>query len=918
MKLLINVFALFFILLPSSLFSKPSIQVSKQSNGYTIDFEVPNINLLEVDKLGLAKKRGLAKESYSRIRVPGYFKTSEVGKPELLKTSFYMAIGDLNQSIEFEILNPISEEIALNNRLFPKQVPWPKNRPISERSFSIDEMYYRTEGTKSAVASVTNRFTLRGVPCVRVEVCPFSYNPSENKLTYIKKFTLKIKTPTGTKYSKLNSKVFENYLRYALVNFDHAVRPVRSIMPKEDYLIITGNDFESGLGDFVTFRQERFNVNMVTTSETGSSSNEIQDYIKRLDPTPVYILLVGDVDVIPASSTDPNATDLGYSDIEGDYHPEIFLGRFSVANSTDLSNIINKTIIMERELKTFNKVNLFFGGEDKNYGHIAEGTHNQMIDDHFDAAGYDNKKYYFNSDSSITKQETYDIYDAGSIFCVYSGHGGVKDWGFSFGGSGEAVKLSLETAISAKNNCYPFMYGFCCLSGKYTDETCFTEGYTRAENGAVAAIGATVSTTWDPDDELEIGIMDAIFDGHNPQTSIGASFNAGKLNLSGWAPEEYHRVYNIMGDPALEVFPVDLSPFIQVSFPDGKEVLLLDSTYNFKWKSNFNGNVKIDLYKGGLLKETLASSVEDIGSFTWKVPANYTDGHDYKLKVISLTNDTCIDESDDFFTISDELIVSLPYKQDFDDFDKGMEYWTQSENDDFDWIINSGPTETNETGANEDHTSGDGKYIYTRGNSNLNKEAILLSPKFDFSDLNDPKLTIWYHMYGNTMGDLYVDIKVGDGNWQEGIIEKNEEQGNNWNSANLDLSSITNYNKQAQFRIRSKIGYWEKSDICIDDFEISGPVGNNNIGLSPLSSYQLKYNKSNIYYFIPESKSNIMVNMKLYNIQGKQVRTLVNSVKKPGMHKINLSNNSQPLASAVYFCKIQAGDFVKTIKVIRR
>lgn len=917
MKLLINIFASFLILLPSSLFSKSSIEIKKQSYGYTIDFEVPNINLVQVDKFGLIKKSGHAGESYSRIRVPGYSKTSEVGKPELLNTSFYMAIGELDQSIEFEILNPVSEEITLNTRLFPKQEPWPKDQPISERSFSIDEKYYSTGGTKNAVASVTSQFTLRGVPCARVEVCPFSYNPSENKLTYIKKFTLKIKTPTNIKYSKLNSKVFENYLRYALVNFDHVVEPVKSISHMENYLIITGNDFESGLSDFVTFRQERFNVQMVTTSETGSSSSEIQDYIKGLNPTPPYILLVGDVDVIPVSSSDPDATDLGYADIEGDFHPEIFLGRFSVANSTDLSNIINKTIVMERELKTFDMVNLFFGGEDENNGYIAERTHNQVINDHFDAAGYDNKKYYFNSNPSITRQEVYDIYDAGSIFCIYSGHGGETGWALSFGGE-EAARLNLESAISAKNNCYPFMYGFCCNSGKYTDETCFTEGYTRAEKGAAIAIGATISTGWDPDDELELGIMDAIFDDDNPQTSIGASFNAGKLNLSDWTMEQYHRAYNIMGDPALEVFPIDLSPFVQVSFPDGKEVLLWDSTYNFKWKSNLDGNVKIELYKGGVLKETLASSVENSGSFFWKIPANYTEGHDYKLKVISLKIDTCIDESDDFFSISEEVILPVPYKQDFDNFSKGMEYWTQSDNDDFDWTINSGPTETDSTGANEDHTSGDGEYIYTRAAFNNNKEAIIISPKFDFRYLNDPELTIWYHMYGSTMGDLYVDVKVGDGNWQEGIIEKKGDQGNSWNSANLDLSSITNNNKKAQFRLRVIIGYWDRSDICIDDFEISGSVGNNNAGLSPLTSYQLMYNKSHIYYFIPENRKNVQVNMKLYNIQGKQVRTLVNSVEKSGMHKINLNNNLQPLAAAVYFCKIQAGDFVKTIKVIKR
>ena len=57
-----------------------------------------------------------------------------------------------------------------------------------------------------------------------------------------------------------------------------------------------------------------------------------------------------------------------------------------------------------------------------------------------------------------------------------------------------------------------------------------------------------------------------------------------------------------------------------------------------------------------------------------------------------------------------------------------------------------------------------------------------------------------------------------------------------------------------------------------------------------------------------------LVSLKVYDILGREVKTLVNEVKSPGNYEVNFS--AIDLASGVYFYRLQAGNFVQTNKMI--
>ncbi|MGB8320857.1 MAG: T9SS type A sorting domain-containing protein, partial [Ignavibacteriaceae bacterium] len=68
-----------------------------------------------------------------------------------------------------------------------------------------------------------------------------------------------------------------------------------------------------------------------------------------------------------------------------------------------------------------------------------------------------------------------------------------------------------------------------------------------------------------------------------------------------------------------------------------------------------------------------------------------------------------------------------------------------------------------------------------------------------------------------------------------------------------------------------------------------------------------------IKYNIPKAA---YVTLKVYDILGNVVQTLINKEQQSGMHEVQFTVGSRRLASGVYFYKLQAGSFVSTKKMI--
>ena len=84
------------------------------------------------------------------------------------------------------------------------------------------------------------------------------------------------------------------------------------------------------------------------------------------------------------------------------------------------------------------------------------------------------------------------------------------------------------------------------------------------------------------------------------------------------------------------------------------------------------------------------------------------------------------------------------------------------------------------------------------------------------------------------------------------------------------------------------------------------------------SSFVLNQNYPNpfnptttIEYIIPKTR---FVSLKVFDILGREIKTLVNRQELPGAYKVLFDGSG--IASGVYFYRIQAGEFVATKKFI--
>ncbi|MEJ2196802.1 MAG: Ser-Thr-rich GPI-anchored membrane family protein, partial [Ignavibacteriaceae bacterium] len=100
---------------------------------------------------------------------------------------------------------------------------------------------------------------------------------------------------------------------------------------------------------------------------------------------------------------------------------------------------------------------------------------------------------------------------------------------------------------------------------------------------------------------------------------------------------------------------------ITVISPNGGENWQSGIDHTITWTDNISENVKIELYKGGLLNFTITASTPSTGSFTWSVSSGTIAATDYSIVITSVNNGAITDASNSNFNIFDsEITLTFP------------------------------------------------------------------------------------------------------------------------------------------------------------------------------------------------------------------------------------------------------------------
>jgi hypothetical protein len=506
----------------------------------------------------------------------------EIGHPELpavrrLISIPYEAVPHL-EILNLEVATVSFDELEITSPIYPVQAPIEKIPGAWENApFNYDEAAYSTDAFQlSSMVELGEIGMIRGYRCVELMIYPVDVNPVTRQVRVLSSVDLRISLVgsdmelSRAQWARYRSFPFETMTDRLVMktSLEQSVRTLNGLPEPPLLLIITDPDWEDNadLLDYVDWKFEKgFRPVLRTTDSTGTTAASILAYIENAyynwPIAPTFVLLIGDVDAIPrwtgSGSGSPN-TDLNYSLLRGtDYWPDVDLGRWSVANLTDLTNILNKTEEYEQigwsGNDTWEKYAVFMASCD-NYT-VSEGTHNYVINYYLGPDGYEYDRLYCHTYSATTYQVT-QSHNAGRSLSIYSGHGDVTYWA-----DGPPFYQSNVNALT--NTVYPFVQSYSCLTGNFMYSECFMETWLRDDHAAIGAMGSSVTSYWTQDDILEKRVMEGFCENINQneenQTWMAGMMNYGKLRYYDYfgnsgTTRRYFEMYNLMGDPSIDLW----------------------------------------------------------------------------------------------------------------------------------------------------------------------------------------------------------------------------------------------------------------------------------------------------------------------------------------------------------------------------
>ena len=262
---------------------------------------------------------------------------------------------ELNENQEFSL----SVEVASKKEI--------KNKELIYTESFIDDLNtyskYQVESSNNDKVTyfVSEPMYMRGVRAVQISVLPYFYDISNRNIVLYENMSIDIEFESlddvvNEFYEIPLSSDFESIISGLIPNFQTRTRN-EDIKPCILYICGGNSLSHSSMQDLINWRKEMgYEVHAAQISETGSSTASIKNYIEEAyenwSNPPEYIVLVGDTGgsyAIPYFSTTWGSSDFDYTLVEGDdLLPEMIIGRISAEGSSDLSNIINKTLAYEK------------------------------------------------------------------------------------------------------------------------------------------------------------------------------------------------------------------------------------------------------------------------------------------------------------------------------------------------------------------------------------------------------------------------------------------------------------------------------------------------------------------------------------------------------------------------------------------
>jgi hypothetical protein len=252
--------------------------------------------------------------------------------------------------------------------------------PVYSNSTIFPGIITSTEGKLNSTSMI-----MRGHRLLGLTFYPIQYSNVTKELILYSQLIIKLKysfpaqietVPCHLRsetFCRIMKKCVLNCMDYELALFDPGVGldmhwiPPRLFFEGAEYLIITNNTFEKQARRLADWKERKGlpSAVHVIPDYVVDVRQHVKDYLRFVYyfwfPAPTYVLLLGDVEHIPAnydmehlagyfeSGKNKIASDFGYFNIEGDrFLPDMIYSRISVDTELQAEIIVNKTLNYER------------------------------------------------------------------------------------------------------------------------------------------------------------------------------------------------------------------------------------------------------------------------------------------------------------------------------------------------------------------------------------------------------------------------------------------------------------------------------------------------------------------------------------------------------------------------------------------
>ena len=494
----------------------------------------------------------VSRAMWTRLSIPGATPASQSGWPELPQKSVWVQIA--GEQVQAEVV-----EAATVRRYWG--LAQPAAEPLSRSDYSQlrrvadPEFYERARVFPESPLQVALSGKLGDVPVALVTFSPVQYRSNTREWIIHTRLRVRITSRGG---SHLDSPLPVPDAAHSLGE-RIVINPQVSdsvVFGRARMLLVTVPAYVAALQPFVEWKtQSGVPVRTILYPEAATGAAGMRAYVRALcdslNPSPEFLLLVGDVDVIPPFfGVNSSLTDHPYSlRSDSDYLPDLAVGRVPCQGAADCADWVARLLAYERDgAGAPSPAATVFSSSA-----ALDPQHGVFVSNLFQSAGMSVDQ--FQEPQTGTRANLTASLNAGKQWVFYIGHGYAQGW------SSVHPEFTTQDVAQLTSPISSITIAVACATADldYPNMSLAEYWLARpAERGPLVYFGATESTAFFRSDTLGIGALRAIFEQQCER--LGTAADWGRLATAqcfpqgpGGLTEETIQQFALLGDPSMRV-----------------------------------------------------------------------------------------------------------------------------------------------------------------------------------------------------------------------------------------------------------------------------------------------------------------------------------------------------------------------------